>query len=273
MGERPHILPPGVIDAPALLTGRMAKLRRLDNPGGSVWMWKKPEKGKLYTMGVDTSAGVRGSDPCVAELIQMDTCEQIAEMYGWWPPWLFGRKVARLGWLYNDAEIGIETHPSAHGLACYDSAMAYGYTNLFQQTAHDQRESRVLTRKGWSTSAGSAEVLVNRVRMAVAEGCVIRSARTLNVLMHARYDENDKIDRYCEQDVIMALGIALKVRDIAYRDGRVPEEPTKKQYDETEEFWRQWSPELTSKDPVAGQSGQSQQPKRRHASDGLWSGD
>lgn len=258
------------ITAPVALAGKLAKLRRVASQGGSVWLWKLPEPGKLYTMGVDTSAGSRGSDPCVAELIQMDTCEQVAEMYGLWPPWLFGRMCARLGWIFNDAEIGIETHPSAHGLAAYDSAAAYGYANLFQQTSFDQRAQNPLTRKGWTTSAGSAEVLVNRVRMAVCEGMILRSSRALDVLLHARYDDKDKIDRYCEQDVIMALGIALKVRDAAYRDGRVPEVGTKQPYDETAEFWKQWAPELEKKDQPAQPA---LNPKRRSASDGLWCGD
>jgi hypothetical protein len=212
------------------------KIQLQDNASGSVWVWTRPKPGKLYTIGVDTSAGVRGGDQSVAQVVEMDSCEQVAEMAGWWEPYKFGRMVARLGWVFNEAEVGIETHPSAHGIACYDSAVAYGYANLFQQQSFDSREAKFLIRKGWSSAGGGSEVLLNRVRVAVTEGVKIRSERLLNQLLGARYGDDDRLDRYCKNDLIVALGIALKVRDIAYRDGRVPAEKARA-LDETERFW------------------------------------
>lgn len=204
------------------------KTRLLQNRNGPLWVWRHPQPGRQYGIGVDTAAGVRGGDPCVAEVVDMETNEQVAEWYGWQQPHDFGRTVYLLGEMY-EAEVAIETHPSAHGLAVYDACEAAGCKRLFVQTTWNTRESRFIQNKGWNTNQQSKAVLLARVARALADGVAVHSERLLQELIEAQLDDNDRIDekrqredarmsRYCRNDCIIAFGIALKLSDFALEE-------------------------------------------------------
>lgn len=186
----------------------------LANRHGFFSIWEQPKKGALYAMGVDTAAGVRGSDPCVIEVVDMETEAQVAEWYGWQPPHEFGKTVTMVSGLY-DAEVAIETHPSPHGLAVFDAAEAAGCRKLFVQTQWNARESRFESRKGWIMSEQGKGSVLSRIAQALAENVPIRSERLLQELIDAQLDDNERVDRKCRNDCIMAYGIALKLADNA----------------------------------------------------------
>jgi hypothetical protein len=213
--------------------------RLIENRHGALWVWRRPEPGLLYAVGVDSAAGVVGSDPCVAEIVEMDSLEQVGEWYGWQAPHDFGRTVAALGTLYNDAEVGIETHPSPHGLAVYDACLNNGYTNLFAEKVWEARENRWTTRKGWTTSDKNKGILMARVAYALAQKSPIHSKRLLQELIGAQLDEKEKIDRKYRNDCIMAYGIALKIADAARRQSiQAPPPPPAEDFEER--WWKNY---------------------------------
>jgi hypothetical protein len=217
---------------------------------GPFRVFKWPEPGRKYSLGVDTAAGIHPGDPCAVEVIEMETCEQVAEWYGWARPHAFGPIVALIGWRYNDAEVGIETHPSPHGLAVYDACEAYGYQNLFAQKQWDRRESVWQVRKGWITSEVSKGYMMNRVAKALADELPIHSKILLQELLDARMSEREQIERRCRNDAIMAYAIALKIRDLAYQEGRQPE-PEAPRLD----FAARWWENFNARTAGAGEAG------------------
>ena len=53
--------------------------------GGSLWIWKDPEPGHKYIMGVDVSRG-DSEDFSTFQILDFDTREQVAEYVGKLPP-------------------------------------------------------------------------------------------------------------------------------------------------------------------------------------------
>ncbi len=80
-------------------------------------IWKMPEPGQQYIMGVDIAAGLsqetHDASCCQVFRIYMDhnyniALEQVAQFYGWVNPHVLGVKVKRLGVFYNTAKAVVE---------------------------------------------------------------------------------------------------------------------------------------------------------------------
>lgn len=224
------------------------------NPYGDLRVWELPDPELEYAIGVDTSSGLRASakegDPSAAIVIEIRTCRQVAEMHGYREPREWGWACARLGWMFNGARVAIETHPSAHGLTAFMAAEQYGYPNLWRQPKWDSTSGRAIERKGWIRTPGSTEVLMDRVRTAMGEGCIIRSEGLLDELSAMRY-EAGKFASDEHDDRIIAYAIALKVRDLAYEHGEVKER-VKPIEDLADEYWRRQAALEQSLQPASG---------------------
>lgn len=194
---------------------------------GSLTIYEMPKAGDQYAVGVDTSSGLHTAkdrgDPSAAEVIELRTCRQVAEMHGYIEPTQWGYAVARLAGLYNLAALAIETQPSQHGLAAFIAAERYGYPKLYMQRKVDSRSGAMVERRGWVRSAGSTYALHDRIREALNDGAAIRSQRLLDELSALRYEDGKfKTDEH--DDCIIAYGIALMLRDQAFRLGLVKAE-------------------------------------------------
>lgn len=190
-------------------------------PGGGLSIWEWPVENGQYGIGVDSSAGIRGGDFSCAEVLELHTCRQVAEWHGLYEPQRWGCMVSRLGWLYNTAALAIETHPSPHGLMCWETARAYGYENLWNQTKWDMQAEKTHERKGWIRTPHSTVDLLNHIRVALGEGCVIRSKRLIAELREWKLDEDGKSVGGKHDDCVMAYSMALMLRRDAFLHGVV----------------------------------------------------
>lgn len=207
------------------------------NARGPFWVWEMPKPGLMYAMGVDTSAGSLKGDPQVFVVIELETCRQVAEFRGWPSPEDFGGIVTRASWLYNGADVGIETHPSPHGLRVYDAAEEYGCKTLYSQMVYDSMLEKNVMKKGWYSTERNKVVLIGMIAVALRDGIEIRSSRLLDELRDAQLDDNEKVSRQSRNDLMVAFGIALKIRQSAYVEGRAPE-PEAPRLDFEERFWK-----------------------------------
>lgn len=213
---------------------------------GGLAIWEEPVIGEEYAIGVDTASGMYDGDWSVAEVIRMSDCRQVAEWRNHYDPNEWGRRVCRLGWLYNNALMAIETHPSPHGLTAFNRAQEDGYANLYMQQVMDSREpGKFTTRKGWHRTPGSTMAFLNRVRRAVKEGCVIRSSLLLREMRAIKTEyANTTVGRPKEtlssggehDDCVIAYALALQVRDLGYATGYV-EEKVRETADPADLYW------------------------------------
>jgi len=204
---------------------------------GPLHIYEHPEPGLFYAIGVDTSAGSLNGDPQTFVVTELETRRVVADFRGWPSPEGFGAIVTMASWFYNNADVGVETHPSPHGLRVYDAALEYGCETLYSQQQFDQQTGSFSTRKGWYSTERAKIQLIGRIAVAFQEGVEIPSQRILQECLDAQLDDQDKIARNCKNDLIIAMGISLKIRDTAYREGRVPKvEPERLDFEQ--KWWR-----------------------------------
>lgn len=208
-----------------------------DDKNGELWIWKMPEPGRQYAIGVDTAAGVRGGDPCVMSVTEVETRALVAEWYGWEPPHSLGVLAKRLSDLYL-ADVAIETHPSQHGLATYNVAEQAGCERLFVQQRVEARDENWEMRKGWAMSAQSKALLMDLVAVAIRDQAEIPSQRLLQEILDAQLDDKEKIERGCRNDLIMGYGLSLALAERARVERRrAPERPKPPPTGSDEAFW------------------------------------
>lgn len=188
--------------------------------GGAIRVWKMPEPGAKYVLGADASSGGIAGDPAAACVLETRSCDLVATIHTRRDPIPFGRMCAMLGWFYNTALLAIETHPSQHGISCVLAARDAGYPNLYRRWQLSTVHQKMTQELGWATTSKTKPLMVDAVRAALVDRCVIPDVRILHELRSARYQENDDlVFEQSNDDFFIAYAVALLVRRHAVQMG------------------------------------------------------
>ena len=76
---------------------------------GALWIWKEPQEGKEYIIGVDCAEGQgENNDNSSFQIVEATSCEQVAEFYSnTVPPHVFAQILNEIGSLFKSLEIQI----------------------------------------------------------------------------------------------------------------------------------------------------------------------
>lgn len=145
---------------------------------GMVEVWRLPEDGCFYDIGVDQSGGeTEKSDYSVMVVVRRDTLEQVAQCRGRFNPASteFLNTVYWTGMVYNRAQIAVDK-TGGWGHALIKDLQGKAYPNIYQQRVADSSDETITTRMGFSYSHGSKKHLVtNAVKLVTREKPVIHS--------------------------------------------------------------------------------------------------
>lgn len=216
------------------------KGKQIPTSSGPLFIWQNPEPTEDYAIGADSSEGVKGSDPAAACVVRMRDGALVAVMTGLVSPPEWGRKVARLGWLYREALVAFETFPSAHGLSAARTAAAYGYTRLHMRVQRTTAAPDRTELLGWHTDVRTKEMMIDRVREALTDNYTLPCLDLLIQLRQLRYNDKHRLEHPAggHDDLFVALAIALIVRDEAFSKQLVRQEKRRPQSIEEIEFER-----------------------------------
>lgn len=196
------------------------------SPRSGLCIWQRPDPARKYVIGVDTAGGLAKGDFAVAVVIEGESCAVVATWRERDDPNVWGPKCAFLGWYYNEAVLAIETYPSAHGMTCAREAQHAGYTRLYRRTPQDML-GRVMTEKiGWHTDGTSKPQLIDRVKRALQDAekdgtTPILDPVMLDELHEQHWNEKGEMESSSHDDMVVAFGIALMVRDQCWRKGEL----------------------------------------------------
>ena len=141
---------------------------------GDLRVWRGPEKGATYVMGVDVADGGEGGDYSCIEVFKVlpapFIAEQVAEWHGHIDPVNLAFQVEFLGKFYNDAVASIETN--AHGLVTQQE-LYRNYWNIYQGTAIDRFDQKLVTKLGWETTMKTKQLLVGFMSHCIADLTII----------------------------------------------------------------------------------------------------
>lgn len=196
------------------------------NPGerGALTLYRKPERGHIYTIGADTCWGLDANegegtpDPdwSVGNVLDVESGEQVAKLRARMEPAEFGRYLAVLGRWYFWAFLVPEVNNTGIGTVeellrqQYPPAMLYHRRGNPDDLTHQQTSS--VTRVGWMTSSRTRPQLISKLDRAIREQAVfIRDPHTLQECYTFVIKPNGTVagQEGCHDDEVFALALAV----------------------------------------------------------------
>jgi hypothetical protein len=206
----------GVFD-PASLAAMLARVQGVEpvETRSGLVVWRRPEPGREYVIGVDVAEGLPDGDASCAVVLDRESGEQAAELHGRWPVHVFAKRLDELGRLYNDALVGVERNNHGHTVLALLSAQ-HAYPTLYAHRDYDARGGS-RSRVGWETNAKTKPLMLDGLAEALAEGFLcVNSAELIKECMTYVYDERGGTGAQtgCRDDRVIAAAIAWQLRNV-----------------------------------------------------------
>jgi len=184
-------------------------LRALSAPtasrdGGELLVWFPPLAGKRYLVAVDPAGGGAEGDYSVAQVLDIGTGMQCAELRAKLDPLELAHRAAALGEEYGRAMLVVERNNHGAGVLAYLKSVCR-YPNIYKQDGQD----------GWLTSSLTRPAMLGRLAAALVEGVgVFHSRRLLQECRTFVRLRNGKTGGQAGQhdDCVMAMAIGLEAR-------------------------------------------------------------
>jgi hypothetical protein len=195
---------------------------------GNLWKWEYPNYEKSYMVIADVARG-DSSDYSACHVIDVESCEQVAEYKGKLDTKDYGNFLVALSTEYNNALLVIEN--ANIGWATIQQVIDRGYPNLYymskdlkyvdveNQLSNKYRSEDRGMVAGFSTTSRTRPLIVSKLDEYFREkSVVVRSTRTIDELFTFIWN-NGRAEamRGYNDDLTMSLSIGLWVRDTALR--------------------------------------------------------
>jgi hypothetical protein len=196
------------------------------------WIFKYPEPGKSYMVSADVARG-DSSDFSAAQILEVETMEQVAEYKGKLPTKDYARALITMATEYNNALLVIEN--ANVGWAVIQEVLDANYANLFYSSSdlqyvdvEHQMTNKINTQEkkmtpGFTTSNKTRPLVISKLESYFRNKEVIihsnRLIEELNVFIWKSAGVSAKaeaMDGY-NDDLVLSMGIALWIRDVALR--------------------------------------------------------
>lgn len=176
---------------------------------GLLAVWEEARMGEEYTIGVDVAFGFRNGDYSVAQVLDSKG-NQVARWRGHMVPDAFAEVLFKLGQLYNDAYIIIESNNVGFTVVnrLYKEL---GYTNIHKDINEANDTDKDTVRLGFNTNTKTKPAIINKLRLAIRDKKLkLPDYQTVSELRSYVADENDKLgaEHGFHDDTVMALAIA-----------------------------------------------------------------
>ncbi len=209
---------------------------------GYLEIWKMPEPGHTYVIGSDSSMGMEDGNEdddeegtggkhsrSAAEVLDMETMEQVAEYDAVSAPHVMAQHLAGMGRLYNNALLAPEIQSSGGGggreILVFLHELSYWNIHRWNKNEDKvQPQPKVLL--GWETSSRTRPRMLARLRQVIMEKAVVMHSRRLFDQI-SNFGENDsgRMEALAgHDDLLFAYGIAIMSRSENYF--RMPSTPT-----------------------------------------------
>jgi hypothetical protein len=187
-----------------------ARIKDLPEPmatrlGGKLQLWFPPVRGRRYLVAVDTAGGGSEGDYSVAQVLEIDTSLQCAELQARVSPLELAEEAARLATEYNGAWLVVERNNHGSGVLAYLHGVSK-YPRIYAQDGQD----------GWLTSVIHRPRMLGALAAALVETPgIFYSGRLLQECRSFVRHRSGKIgaNAGAHDDCVMAMAMALCARE------------------------------------------------------------
>lgn len=207
--------------------------------GNDFWIWKYADFSKQYLICADVARG-DSSDYSTAIVIDVEACEQVAEYKSQIGTRDFGAMLVSIATEYNNALIGVDN--SNIGWDVVSTIIERGYQNLYYspRSYGDANPDKFLYKidheqsvPGFTMSTKSRPLVVSKMESYIREKTFIFHSKRLLSELRVFVWLNGKAQSMngYNDDLVMALGIGLFLRDTAIKYNAYGNEMTKASID------------------------------------------
>lgn len=191
----------------------------------SLWIWEHVDYSRAYMIVADVARG-DGKDFSTFHIIDIENCKQVGEYKGQLPPKEFAHLLVGIATEYNNALLVVEN--ANIGWSTIETIQERGYANLYHSpksgnvTADSYFDPHGLNSNmtpGFSTTSKTRPLVVAKLQEAINDkSAVIHSKRLLDELKVFVWRNNRaEAQTGYNDDLVMAFGIAMYVRETAFR--------------------------------------------------------
>jgi hypothetical protein len=189
--------------------------------GGDFWIWNYPDYSRNYIISADVARG-DGSDYSAFHVIDVESCEQVAEYKSQIGTREFGHMLVSVATEYNNAllvpenaNIGwdvVNTIIEKGYQNLYYSPRAYGEINIDKWMAKIDNEQTI---PGFTTSVKTRPLVVSKLESYIRDRHFIFHSKRLLEELRVFIWQNGKpqAQNGYNDDLVMSLGIGLFTRD------------------------------------------------------------
>ena len=182
---------------------------------GYLRIWKRPQDGHRYVIGIDTSQGLADGDYSSMQVVDHKTLEIVAEWHGHIEPYLLGREAAYLGRFYNLALLVPEANNT--GISTIDELRRMHYARIYRRrTGPEKVENVAIPSYGFYTSRSSKALLIDALAEYInnfvgEKWHKVRNKLLLDECMTYVYDDKGSANAQlgCYDDRVIAAALAL----------------------------------------------------------------
>ena len=159
---------------------------------GPLKVFKEPEIGMIYTMGIDAATGLGEDYSCAQVLTNTIPCEQVAVFRAQWPVYEFTKHVNMLGLFYNEAlnvcEINYPGNSVQEALL-----QQYKYPRNYQSERHLDEQMDITSKYGFRMTETTKWLVINEMQVALSnEEVIIHDATTISEFMNFVYQSSKR---------------------------------------------------------------------------------
>lgn len=176
---------------------------------GLLSVYEESKMGGEYTIGADVAFGFKNGDYSVAQVLD-NRGNQVAVWRGHVVPDTFADVLAKLGRLYNDAYVVVESNNV--GFAVVNRLFKeLEYTNVHKDVNEANVSDKETVRLGFNTNQKTKPAIINKLRIAIRDKKVtLPDYQTVSELRTFVADVNDKMgaESGYHDDTVIALALA-----------------------------------------------------------------
>ena len=170
-------------------------------------VWKEPEDGRIYSLGVDSAEGLGHGDQACVQVLDVSSGEQVACYCDRIPPDLLAVVAWRMGAWYRGGLLVVEANN--HGIATINGLRQLGYRSLYRRRQHNRLYQRVSEEYGFKTTRSTKPLIISQLDEAIRnEEVLIHEAETFTELRGYVRDEKGAMAGSPFDDRVMALALA-----------------------------------------------------------------